>query len=311
MDDLTPQSVLQRMVKPARPPENTGCGGVSPALRRAIVRAGDGLGLKLDVPAVQVETALLAGLLGSLTDGAWLLVVLDGPDGRRGAMALDAACVTALIEVQTLGRLSGASPPQRPLTRTDAAMAEPFISALLQGLGGADSATLAAGYSYGAPARDLHGLGILLDDVPHQVVRSSLTFDGSAHGGQMLMALPEGVSADTPAAAEPDRFSQELEHNLGGAQMVLDVVLHRLSLPLDQAQGLAVGQMLDIPGTALSGAVVRAAGKPVLQGRLGQINGMRAIKLQGGDYPWDGAQFSDDPGRAGVAPVLASVAVEE
>lgn len=298
MDEPSAESVLHRMVRPATPSPDTGSGGLSRVLRRAAIRAGDGLGLKLDVTDVRDTTESLSGLLSSLGDGGWLLVALEGPDGRRGAMALDTAAVTALIEVQTLGRLSGAAPAARSLTRTDAMLAEPFIAAFLSQCQTGAAGDLLEGYVFGAPARDLHGLGVLLDDVPHRLLRSRLRFDDSPHEGRMVLAVPTAVQDAGVAAAAPDAWSRELGQNLGEARMVLDVALHRLTLPLDQAQALAVGQMLDIPGTALTQATLRAAGKAVMQGRLGQINGMRAIKLQGAMPSGPAPEFSEDRANA-------------
>ena len=116
-------SVLARKLAVAR----EGKGGLSSsvtlkALRRSLARAAADL---CELPVAVIAARQLNCIpedLGRYLSDEKLLVVLDGPNGRIGAAALDAATVTALIQQQTLGQVMGKAPSKRHYTSTDAGL---------------------------------------------------------------------------------------------------------------------------------------------------------------------------------------------
>lgn len=101
------------------------------ALRLAAEKAADeSFSLVLSVQPIARSETDHAGLLEQIPDGV-LLLLLDGPDGRVGVMTLDAALLAALIEMQTVGQVLARPLRDRPLTRTDAAMAAPLVDGVL------------------------------------------------------------------------------------------------------------------------------------------------------------------------------------
>ena len=104
----------------------------------------------------------LAELLELPPDRA-LLAILDGPDAGLGLMMLSPAVLSALIEVQTIGRVSAQPPAARKPTRTDAAMVAGVIDRALGELDTvlAEEADLiwAGGFRYASFLEDARPLG--------------------------------------------------------------------------------------------------------------------------------------------------------
>jgi flagellar motor switch protein FliM len=66
-----------------------------------------------------------------------------------------------------------------------------------------------------------------------------------------------------------------------GARVDLEAVLHRVTMPLHQAMQLKIGSELTIPYHALETLQIEAIGRRlVTSARLGQANGMRAVRVQ-------------------------------
>src|SRR6056297_2483640 len=133
MAQQQPASVIRRKTRAAR--EGADPRVLSPvrALRLALARAADTLyELPLVVAPVE-QRRVAAGEVESALDGEGLCLLLDGAEGARAAMRMCPAFVSALIEVQTTGRVRPGKVRPRPPTRTDAAMVAPLVDALLAG----------------------------------------------------------------------------------------------------------------------------------------------------------------------------------
>jgi hypothetical protein len=102
-----------------------GRGGAGPAPRR---------------PSIQEEEGELDDLLGRLEGGLMLLALRQGGQAS-GMIALDAEGRAAAIEAQALGRIAPAAPDAREPTAADAALARPFLAALLREAEGALAGT--------------------------------------------------------------------------------------------------------------------------------------------------------------------------
>ncbi|MFA7523745.1 MAG: FliM/FliN family flagellar motor switch protein [Oscillospiraceae bacterium] len=261
------------------------------ALRLALTRAGEGAaGLALTPLGVADEELDLADLLARVGDD-WLFLRLDAAGGP-GIAALDPALRLAVVEMQTRGSLSEAEPEHRPPTAADAALAEPVVAAFL-----AELAALAAGTALdgwpgdcviGARLADRRALGLVLPETGFRAVSLSCWLGIGERQGAFLMALPATGPPDPRAerAQRAARWGQALAGSVLGAGLVLDAVLHRLRLPLAQAEGLAPGQLLALPGVRVAGVQLQAAGgRPVTSGRLGQSGGMRAIRIEPAPAP--------------------------
>ena len=263
------------------------------AFAQALERvAQDLLGLALTVSALREDRMTLAELPELLEDRS-LLAVLEGPGDALGLFALAPGAVCALIEVQTMGRLSAAAPVLRRPTRTDAAMSAGFIGGVLgareAALAGQEALGWAGGYRYAS----------LLEDVPYRVFRAELSLgEGVARPASLIWAVPAagrrsvsaapGAAPHASAASDPAQivaqtlWNRQLEQSVMGTHVTLDAVLGRVTLPLSAIIDLQVGMEISLPMAAIEMLNLEGADRHVVcKGRLGQARGQRALRLDG------------------------------
>ncbi|TNC73874.1 FliM/FliN family flagellar motor switch protein [Rubellimicrobium roseum] len=269
---------MRRLVRPPAPPA-----AITPAraLRLAATRAAErSISLPLAVLGVSEEEGPLDDLLGRLEDGL-MLIALHEDDHPVGLVALDAEARAAVLEVQTLGRVAPAVAEVRVVTAADAALARPFLQALLAEVEAGTAGTVLDGWVRGpALAARLPGpreAAMILSDGLYRIVR--LTLDLGAGGRQGLALLlirlrppPEPAWAEPPAATVADPVL--------AAPATLTAVLHRLQLPLAGAEALEVGQVLALPGVTVASVRLEVAGIDLGPARLGQMAGMRALRIE-------------------------------
>ncbi|NJM82658.1 MAG: hypothetical protein HC844_09255 [Tabrizicola sp.] len=114
--------VIRRKIEQAQSVDVEGAPGADRGWRLAFARAArDAMALDVDILKLTIQRRSLAELLELPPDRA-LLALLDGPGGGLGLIVLAAPVLSALIEMQTMGRVSTQPPIQRKPTKTDAAM---------------------------------------------------------------------------------------------------------------------------------------------------------------------------------------------
>ncbi len=277
--------VIHRMARVGREEHQARAMSPAKALRLALAQASDlHFGLPMVVTTVeQVEipqTALLEEL-----DGGGLLVLLDGPGGARGAVRMDTGLLTALIEVQTTGRVTGRAFGERAATRTDAAIAAPLIDAALER---AETQLCeeapdhwAGGFRFGVMMEDARGMSLALEAAEFHVFRVTVELGRGAFPGSISFLLPVPEPPPPPAAADDGgKMQRTLEQSAMSAPVSLDAVLARVTLPLTQLCGLAPGDVVPIQMDRPLQIRLEASRKHVVAlGRLGQMNGGRAVRL--------------------------------
>jgi flagellar motor switch protein FliM len=272
-------SLMRRIARLAAPPPS-----LTPAraLRLAATRGAErSIGLPLAVLGVAEEEGTLDELLSRLEDGLLVLALAEGSD-PVGLVALDAEARAAAIEVQALGRVLPASPEPRLVTAADAALARPLLAAILAEVETALADTALAGWVRALRLGDrLPGVReatMLLADRRYRIVR--LTLDLGAGGRQGLLAVMIRLPPTQPEATEAPAPVVRVADLALGAPTCLQAVLHRLQLPLDQAEGLEVGTVLPLPGVTVASVRVEGGGQDLGPARLGQVSGMRAIRIE-------------------------------
>ena len=287
-----------------------GAPGADQGWRLGFARAArDCTGLLIEVASMKVHKRSLAEVLELPPDRAFM-ALLDGPDGGLGLIILSAEVMSALIEMQTTGRVSSTAPLPRKPTRTDAAMVATTIDRALVELDAAlaEEADLiwAGGFRYASFLEDPRPLGLLLEDQPYRVMTAELALAEGARRGGMILALPADGRGRKPAlprsgevpdpAASAPSFSIMLAEAVMGAGCVLQAAIGRLSMPLQQVMALEVGQVMALPDATLERITLEAPdGHRLAQARLGQNKGMRALRL---------SAEADD--AAPIAPATAS-----
>jgi flagellar motor switch protein FliM len=282
--------VIRRKIDRARPAQAEGAPGADRGWRLALARAmRDAMTLDLDFRRLTITRASLAEILETVPDRA-LLALLDGPAGGLGVIMLSPSVTSAMIEMQTLGRLAAQAPAPRKPSRIDAAMVAGVIDRALAGLDETliEEADLswAGGFRYASYLEDARPLGLMLEDEAYRVLSAEVALGGGARDGQVLLVLPADGRGERPAplleegeGAAP-HFSVALQAQVLQADCRLDAVVGRLTLPLRQIMTLTVGETLHLPMAALDAISLETLeGRRVAGARLGQHRGMRALKL--------------------------------
>lgn len=282
--------VLRRKIDLSRQPQADGAPGADRGWRLALARAArDAAGLELEVQTLSVTRASLAEVLELAPDHA-LIGLLGGPKDALGVVMLAPQVTAALIEMQTIGRLSALTGASRKPTRIDAAMVATVIDRALLGLDDvlADEAdhAWAGGFRFASHLADARPLGLMLEDEPYRVLSGAVRLGPGSRSGQVILVLPATGRGDRPAQL-PDHaeiaatgFAAALSVRVQDADCRLDAVIGRVTLPIRQILALQPGEVLALPQAALDTVSLEGVdGRPVARARLGQHRGMRALKV--------------------------------
>lgn len=279
------------------------------ALRRSVARAAEDLcELPMAVIAARQTNRVPEDLSGLLSD-KHLLVVLDCPEGRIGAATFDAAAVTALIQQQTMGTVLGMYGDERNYTPTDAAMVAEFlekmfskVTALLEEQ---TDLRIFEGYRFGAQVEDVRTLVLGMEADDYRVINLNVDLATGKMQGEICLVLPE------PSVEEYDESNSvsgpRLGSSVGSMRAELSAVLCKKRIPLRQFSGLKAGDLLPLDQAYLYETdLIAINGQHIAKGRLGQINGARAVRLNEQRtrlVPSNEGVFSDGIGQ-GAAPAL-------
>lgn len=286
--------------KPARLPQPQ---PLSPAraAANAVGRAAERL-YCLPVLPVEIKpgTATLAELPELLPEQA-LLVILQRPGDQVGMMALGFETVTALIEVQALGRVTARPSERRRLTRSDAAICVDFVNALMAELGsemaGLEGFGGVQGYRYATYLDDPRPLILMLEDRPYRSLSFDLRLGGTeTRNGSILIALPHKAEARAPLplplpqTATPQDAAQlaspasaadaTLAAAMASAPVEVVGILCRRTMTLGELRGLVPGKLLPLPRVTLAEARLETRdGQLLATGKLGESEGCHALRL--------------------------------
>jgi flagellar motor switch protein FliM len=306
MTDSTHISILQRMTG-----QNEQATGNSPvtssrAVRLALTKAAnDTVGLVLTVGGVADQIMPLDDMLDSLDDGL-LLIGLTRADQLVGLAALDMELRAAVVEMQTMGRLSAQKPESRAPTGTDKIMCDPLLGAFLSALPQALAGTTFGGWVDDIQLQDQidskRWAGLNLRDCPYRVVRMTTDLGVAEREADIVIALPVITVAQEPDATPPAciNWSSAFQASISAAPASLNARLHSFKLPISAAQSLSVGQVVPLPGCTVNSVRLLAPdGKTVALAKLGQVGGMRALRIEDPLVPelseLDGAPMAPSP----------------
>ena len=98
-----------------------------------------------------------------------------------------------------------------------------------------------------------------------------------------MLALPVERTA-VPASTDdltPVDWAAEFRETVMASPAMLDVILHRMDLPLSRITGFSVGQMIPLTGCSVGAVRIEdPEGVVVARGRLGQKGGHIAVRIE-------------------------------
>lgn len=279
------------------------------AARMSLARAADqAFKLALRVGSIRQSRLDLADMVEQLEE-SWALFPLVHDDGSIGVMCVDPSSNIAFVEQQTLGRVGPSGENTRKLTRTDKALALPFLERFLRQfdevLEGAPTAYWTRGYRAEDAVETRHLMVLLLDASEYRGFEMNSEVEAAARNGTIRLFLPikDPVRTNVPRNSKssktaPKTAKLKLRNAALSALVEMDAVMCKVTMPLSELSALKPGQILALPKNASQHAKLQdKVGQTSLPVHLGQLNGMRAVKL---------AQTRTTSNRA-VEPSTASV----
>ncbi len=194
-------AVPQRAAVPKATPER--------AIATAIGRAAQAAcGLPIYPAQARITPATLAEIIEILPERG-LIVVVEGPMGALGVVALCPALLASVIEMQSLGRVTRQPPRERRATRTDASICADFVNLALAELAtelGALTPDLTQPiFRFASFVEDPKPLELMLEDIAYRCLRLDMKVgQGGVRDAALLVFLPDTDAAPAiPVDAAP------------------------------------------------------------------------------------------------------------
>lgn len=295
LSTLARASPLKRRLAPPRPVRGVGDGAVEALLRVEVPRAADQLlAMQADVQAVTLSTMEHSAVVAALTRHD--LICLISRDARDvGLLVVDIGLLTALVEIQTLGQVTSVPPKERVPTRTDAVVVSDMVDmwmadiARVAGEAGLGRDVPFSGFVREHGILDLRAVELTLDPGKYRSMRITMALGDDAKIGVMTFFVPATGGA---RAADEGTLGARLRPHLMDAEAGMQAILTRFEHPLGRVLALRAGDVLPIDPRCLTHMHLEVReGVPLAQGRLGQVNGFRAVRLTPVSKEGDAAPF--------------------
>jgi flagellar motor switch protein FliM len=246
MADVAKESLLKKHIAPPRPVKAAGAGAVEKVLAVALPRSADQLlGLQVGIQSVSFGTLDQPGVLAALTE-CDLICRMSRACSGPGLIVVDPSLLSGLIEVQTLGKVTGSPPKERSPTRTDATVVSDLLDRWMT--------DASAAVSEQGLAQELLTDGYLRSDGILGLRAGDLTLDPGQYRSLVVkMALGEEGKVGTlsffaPKSAVPSgneasgTLGRQLWAHLLDAPVEMMAVLTRASRSLDEIMVLKAGE---------------------------------------------------------------------
>ncbi|MFT6426056.1 MAG: flagellar motor switch protein FliM [Celeribacter sp.] len=280
-DDLI--SAMRRKAGVGRPPPDVTAMSAAKALRLAAAKAAeDGTGMVMQVTDVS-ETLTSTSRLPELIPDHSLLALLEGPEHAYGLGVFSLAVTTSVVEQLTTGHVQKHTPEDRNPTSTDSVMCFELIDRMLshfeQIVADASDPPQVEGYRTAAQLSETRSIPIAFDDIRYRMFRLTVDMGRGLRTGEIMFIFPATRPKPKPVPGTQSDWQRDFKTSVMKTEAALEAILHRVSLPLSDAANLAVGMTIPIPHEALMRVEVVADGRRVSYGRLGQVNGHRAVRI--------------------------------
>ena len=285
MSEPVNPSVLRRML--STPASQLDQLEMSPAksLQIAVARGAEGFaGLTASVSEFREERLSLDGLVQSL-EKPHLIHKLSTPSGINGLALWDSASVSALTEFLITGRMAAKPPEARHPTTTDAAVITGLLSRILeifdQELLNVSDLPPVRGFRPSMTFNDARAVSMAFDEMAYRMYCITLDLGNGARTGVLKLVFPwEKKMAKSDAPSSSNSWKSDWHHNVKNSNVMVEAVLVRLSLTLEQMENLEIGSDIPVPLETITRVSVEGVDrKCVAVGRLGQSNGFRAVRI--------------------------------
>ncbi|SHE36518.1 Flagellar motor switch protein FliM [Litoreibacter ascidiaceicola] len=281
-----PNTALALMVRPSKPKRGAShvlLEDIADTLFRGPAKTGHGIDLL--IRNAQAQSLPQASALARLPDIA-VPHILEGPDGVTGLLVFDGVLVDALIEQQTLGRISSAPRVDRPVTAIDAALSTGFANSVVGKLAelveARRDASALAGFACRATQTDRAALSLMMSAKAYDVLQMDVDLGPGLKTGQALLMFP-AITVD--AKPKPKKVNPDMVAVLQDSPLHLSAFLPAVPLQVRALLDLEEGTVIPLPDGILARTQLRDRRKTLLgKGRLGQLNGRRAIRLDGSPH---------------------------
>ena len=298
MTEQDAQSVLRKMATPKGSAGTIKAVPVARLMRRALERAAqECLGVPLEVRSVR-QSSVKHEDLRDLFDGFGFMALLEGRPAA--GFAVETPVLGGVVEHQTIGTVLPQGGKERPPTRVDAALIAPLLDDALarysRCLETADTSVWGRNYAFGAMVPEARTLVLALGEGLYHLFEMELSLAGGAREGRLVMAFPDNVE---PVEDEEsgDAVSETVRQGVLSAHVTLDAVVARVQLPLSQLQALSVGELIPLEAGVLERTRLEMEeGSVTAQVTLGQMNGARAVRLNGQAGQGEDGVRDDVPG---------------
>lgn len=280
-DDLI--SAMRRKAGVGRPPPDVTAMSAAKALRLAAAKAAeDGTGMVMQVTDVS-ESLTSTSRLPDLIPDHSLLALLEGPEHAYGLAVFTLAVTASVVEQLTTGHVQKYAPEERNPTSTDSVMCFELIDRMLSNfetiVAEAPDPPQVDGYRTAAQLSEVRSIPIAFDDIRYRMFRVTVDMGRGLRTGEIMLIYPASRPKPKPAPGTQSDWQTDFKTSVMKTEANLETVLHRVSLPLSAVADLAVGMTIPVPHEALSRVEVTADGRRMSYGRLGQVNGHRAIRI--------------------------------
>ncbi len=206
-----------------------------------------------------------------------LPMLLNAAGDAAALFVLDGILIDGLIEQQLLGDVLPTERLDRPVTSIDAGLSEPFVKAVLAGLG-AEATGQFKDLTFNCAEQDRAALRLALGEGRYDVFEAEIDMGPGIKTGKFeLWAKAVAQQAARPKIRPKNPQMIEL---LEDCPVELETWLEGCQTTAGVLMSLDVGTVFHIPRSALEQVTLKDCnGHPFAKARLGQFNGARAAKL--------------------------------
>lgn len=200
--------------------------------------------------------------------------LLKGPGGQRGLMVLDGAMIDALIELQMLDKVLPTPRLDRPITTIDAGLSEGFVHLCLKAM--REAPGLMSELSVVQSEQDRATLRLALNDAEFDIMTVQIDMGPGIKTGMFELWLP----ITEVAKVQPAEPNPQMEQLLAQCEAEFEAQMVGCKVVASELVSLAPGSVIRLSSGVLTEiAFVDCDDRRVATGRLGQLNGMRAIMI--------------------------------